>query len=91
MPEASQPSALRKAEALAKHFRGTRTAYAAVILTDREAWEFLDWYMERLPPESIPHFKADLADAKAFRDPWQMLKGFQISGFDVVRASVEMH
>lgn len=91
MPETSQPSALRKAEALANHIRGSRTADAAVILTDREAWEFLDWYMTSLPRETVEYFRKDLAAAKAMRDPWPMLQGFQIKGFDVLRASVEMH
>ena len=83
--------ALKKAEAMALHLKGLPRDGSVVLLTDREAWELLDWYMGELPKDTLRLFKADLAEAKALRDPWHVLEGFLIEGFEVARQSAESH
>ena len=90
------PTALHKARALQRHLYGAaHRTLSEVCLSDREAWELIDWYkatnMNYAPPEDQAMFDADVAQARATRDPWLVLSGFQLLGFTVVPLNTEVH
>lgn len=86
----SKPAALVKAESLLRHLHPLQEQ-AAVTLSDREAWEFLDWFRPQVDRTRIAEFDRDLAQAKASSDPWPMLKGTYVLGFGLERLENEVH
>jgi hypothetical protein len=82
----SEPQALQKARCLAKHVTGSRES-CAVQLTTREAWEFLKWYRTQLVDKTL--FDIEVRRARAFKDPWPVLSGMTIMGFEIERSCYE--
>lgn len=87
------PSALRKAESLVAHLGYVKGAKedTELWLSDREAWEFLDWYQMLVDPSMAAEYAKDVAEARAFRDPWLVLDGFAIAGLPPKRLPAEYH
>lgn len=84
-----EPSAVHKARSLDRFTRGCRKESTHVTITDREAWEFLEWYGGTLG--DCPPFEIEMKRARATHDPWPMLIGMEIVGFSIARIEEETH
>lgn len=83
-----EPIALQKARSLAGYMYGAPdVAQTFVTLTDREAWEFLKWYRTQLMERQ--HFDRELKKARALRDPWPVLEGMVLCGFQITKAEYQ--
>lgn len=81
------PAAIAKAESLdrfAKHCGAQRTEFA-IYLTDGEGYELLDYLaaggMGRCLHQDV--LEADILKARLNGDPWIVLKGWTLLGFDL--------
>jgi len=85
---AELPTALHKAESLGHYMSGAPDVETTFLtLTDREAWAFLKWYRTQLDDRQC--FDREMRRARAFRNPWPVLEGMRICGFQVIRADYE--
>jgi|HubBroStandDraft_1064217.scaffolds.fasta_scaffold1420941_1 hypothetical protein len=87
-----QPAAIQKADHLAQHLRGSQDlGHAEVLVSEREAWELLNWYERESEIGRNECFQADLKQARAFKTPWELLANFTIHGFPITRIDEETH
>lgn len=84
------PAAVAKAESLlrfASHTGAPLSEYA-LVLTLGEGYELLDYLASGAMGRCLNHamLELDVAAAKVEGDPWKVLNGFQLMGFDILRA-----
>lgn len=78
--------ALEKAESLAKLQRheGSPITDFVVVLTPKEAFELIDWYLTQELELDIVRLASDVALARSQRDPMIVLQHFTLSGFPIM-------
>lgn len=82
--------ALEKAEGIAqlqKH-AGAPMSDFAVVLTVKEGFELIDWFLtQEMLPVNIQQLASDVALARTAKDPWIVLNHFHLRGFPIIRKS----
>jgi hypothetical protein len=86
-----EPAVLERASALAKHaaYLGVDRAQFAVTVTVQEAFELIDWLIDKAKRDgNLNHalLELDAEQARALGDPWIVLANFELMGMPVFRA-----
>jgi hypothetical protein len=85
-----KPAALSKAEALIRHaqYLGSPQSDFVLTLTLGEGYELLDYLaaggMGRYANHAL--LERDIEEAKIAGDPWRVLEGWKLLGFELVNA-----
>jgi hypothetical protein len=82
--EAGDPAALAKAESL--HKFASQSGYPletfALVLTEAEAAEILEWYATEHEGNAV--FALDVDIARRTKNPWPVLANFRVLGLEMV-------
>lgn len=83
-------AAVEKAESLHRFAmsQGAHISTFKLMLSDAEGLELLDWFGEQHDNELLD---LDIAEAKRTKNPWAVLENFQLLGFEVARATLELN
>ena len=78
------PSALEKAKSLYDYAlgQGSQVSTFELAVSDTEAFELLDWFVEQNPGNELLEF--DVSDAKRKGNPWEVMNNFVLMGLKVV-------
>jgi hypothetical protein len=85
-------AAIEKATSLASFAKsqGAPLFTFALILSDSEGMELLDWFVsQQYEPNEL--LDMDVALAKKNLDPWPVLQEFTLMGFSIARASLVLN
>lgn len=87
----NEPAAFERARAL-KRFSAAPAAELAVVVSESEAFEVLDYLEATATPERfcIEKLSADIAEARLLCNPWFVLEHISIEGIPIARA-LELH
>lgn len=89
----SDPTAMETARSLvrfAKH-TGTPLKQYSVAITDGEAMELMDWFLETADPTFVDReaLRAAVFEAKDHNDPWEVLRHFSLLGMAIERKALQ--
>jgi hypothetical protein len=80
-------AAIEKADSLHRFAvsQGAHLSTFVVVLSDQDALELLDWFVEQYEFNSL--LEMDVAEAKAKHDPWNVLSNFTLHGMSIAPLS----
>lgn len=85
------PAAIAKAEALNRFAtdQGAPLSTFALVLTESEAMELMEWYVGEYAGNELLEF--DAAQARRTRNPWELLSNFTCMGLAIAPANLVLN